>query len=223
MLAFSAKLSHQLGHETVTLPRSVIVSIGVLALIVFAARHLGVIAHEGAHAMTGRLMGRRVVSVKLNSNATGATTTSGPAKGPGLILTGFAGYLGPSLFGLGAAVLIALGWTGGVLVVALILLVIMLFLIRNAFGVIAVLASGALLVLFLYYASAKLQIIAAHGLSWLLLLTGVVHVLMHGSNAADAGILRGMTHIPRVVWSLLWLVITVAALVAGARLLTGHA
>jgi hypothetical protein len=53
-----------------------------------------------------------------------------------------------------------------------------------------------------------------------LLLTGVVHVLAHGSNAGDAAILRDITHVPRIVWSTLWLVITIAALVAGARMLT---
>ena len=50
-------------------------ALGVLALIVFTARHLSVIAHEGAHAMAGRSMGRKVLSVKLNSDATGETST----------------------------------------------------------------------------------------------------------------------------------------------------
>ncbi len=194
--------------------------LGVLALMVFTARHLGVIAHEGAHAMAGRGMGRKVLGVKLNSDATGETITLGPGQGPGLVITAFAGYLGPSLFGLGAASLIALGYTRLVLGVALIFLIVMLFLIRNLFGVISVLANGMLLALFLYYGSAKLQVVAAYGLSWLLLLSGVGHVLMHGSNAADAASLRTITHIPRVVWSTLWLVITLAALVAGARMLT---
>jgi hypothetical protein len=194
--------------------------LGVLALIVFTARHLGVIAHEGAHAMAGRSMGRKVLGVKLNSDATGETATLGPGEGMGLIITAFAGYLGPSLFGLGAASLIALGSTQLVLGVALILLIIMLFLIRNFFGVISVLANAILLALFLYYGSAKMQVIAAYGLSWLLLLSGVGHVVVHGSNAADAASLRSITHIPRIVWSVLWLVITVAALAAGARMLT---
>ncbi len=194
--------------------------LGVLALIVFTARHLGVIAHEAAHAMAGRSMGRKVLGVKLNSDATGETATLGPVRGPGLVITAFAGYLGPSLFGLGAASLIALGYTRLVLGVALIFLIVMLFLIRNLFGVISVLANGILLALFLYYGSAKLQVVAAYGLSWLLLLSGVGHVLTHGSNAADAASLRAITHVPRVVWAALWLVITLAALVAGARMLT---
>ena len=132
----------------------------------------------------------------------------------------FAGYLGPSLFGLGAAGLVALGYTQAVLGLALLFLIILLFRVRNLFGVISVLANGALIVLVMRYGNAKLQDGAAYCLSWLLLLSGVVHVISHGSNARDAATLRDITHIPRFVWFMLWLVITVAALVAGARMLT---
>ena len=194
--------------------------IGVIALVAFAVRYFGVIAHESAHAFAGRSMGRRVLGVKLNSDGTGLTETLGPGKGLGLIITAFVGYLGPSLLGLGAAALIALGYAGAVLGLFLLFLTLMLFIIRNGFGVISVLLNGVLLVMFLGYGSAKMQDIAAYGLSWLLLLSGVGHVLMHGSNASDAASLRAMTHIPRVVWSTLWLVMTLAALAAGARLLT---
>jgi hypothetical protein len=86
--------------------------------------------------------------------------------------------------------------------------------------VISVLANSVLIVLVMRYGNAKLQDGAAYCLSWLLLLSGVVHVISHGSNARDAAILRDITHIPRFVWFMLWLVITVAALVAGARMLT---
>ena len=85
---------------------------------------------------------------------------------------------------------------------------------------ISVLLNGVLLVLVMGYGSAKMLDVATYGLSWLLLLSGVGHVVVHGSNAADAASLRKITHIPRVVWSTLWLVITLAALAAWARLLT---
>jgi hypothetical protein len=165
-------------------------------------------------------MGRKVRSVKLNSDATGVTRTEGPDKGLGRVITSFAGYLGPSFFGLVAAGLIVLGYSRAVLGLGLLFLFILLFRIRNFFGVISVLANGALLVLVVRYGSAKLQDGAAYCLSWLLLLSGVVHVLTDGSNAGDANNLRDITHIPRIVWFTLWLVITVAALVAGARMLT---
>lgn len=220
MFTFAALTGPQAGLAAAALPKSILVPVGVIGLIAFTAMHLGVIAHEGAHVLAGRSVGRRVGGVELNSDATGKTKTLGPVSGLGVIFTAFAGYLGPSFFGLGAASLIAMGYTGAVLVLALLLLVVMLFLVRNFFGVISVLLNGVLLVVFLGYASAKLQSIAAYGLSWLLLFSGVGHVLVDGSTAGDAVSLRRMTHIPRVVWSLLWLGLTVAALAAGARMLT---
>jgi hypothetical protein len=44
-------------------------------------------------------------------------------------------------------------------------------------------------------------------------------VLEHGSRAGDAVILASATHVPRVLWSGMWLVGTAAALVAGGALL----
>jgi len=49
---------------------------------------------------------------------------------------------------------------------------------------------------------------------------GVAHFISHGTNVVDAATLRDITHIPRFVWFTLWLVITIVALVAGARMLT---
>jgi Peptidase M50B-like len=221
MLATSLESTQQqLAHEFAPLLRPVVLPIVVLVLIVFAVKYIGVIAHEGAHAIAGRSVGRKVRSVKLNSDATGETSTLGPERGLRRVITSFTGYLGPSMFGLGAASLVALGYTGAVLGLALLFLIILLFRVRNLFGVISVLANGALIVLVMRYGSAKLQDGAAYCLSWLLLLSGVAHVLTHGSNAADAATLRDITHVPRIVWSTLWLVITVSALVAGARMLT---
>jgi hypothetical protein len=218
--ALLESMQHQGEHAQAPLQWSAVLPIVVIVLIVFAVRHIGVIAHEGAHAIAGRSVGRKVRSVELNSDATGATATLGPEKGLRRVITSFAGYLGPSLFGLGAAIFIALGYSRAVLGLALVFLLILLFRVRNLFGVISVLANGALIVLVVRYGSAKLQDGAAYCLSWLLLLSGVVHVISHGSNATDAATLRDITHIPRFVWFTLWLVITVAALVAGARMLT---
>ena len=151
------------------------------------ARHISVIAHEGAHAAAGWGTGGRVTGVTLKSDATGVTTTLG-LSGLGGIITGFVGYLGPSVCGLAAAGLIASLHIEAVLWLAVIFLIIMLFLVRNFFsGGISVVLNGGLLFLVLRYGSAGLQTVTAYALSWFMLLSGVRWVLMHGSNAADAG------------------------------------
>jgi len=68
-------------------------------------RHGTVMAHEGAHAVLGSLAFRKVSGVTLNADATGATDMRGGGCLGGIFI-GFAGYAGPSLFGLGAARLI---------------------------------------------------------------------------------------------------------------------
>ena len=221
MLAASLEsVQHQVEHAQAPVQWSAVLPIVVIVLIVFAVRHIGVIAHEGAHAIAGRSVGGKVDYVELNGDATGETSALGLEKGLGRVIFFFAGYLGPSMFGLGAAGLVALGYTQAVLGLGLLFLIILLFRVRNLFGVISVLANGALIVLVMRYGNTKLQDGAAYCLSWLLLLSGVAHVISHGSNARDAALLRDITHIPRFVWFMLWLVITVAALVAGARMLT---
>lgn len=226
MLALSLGLTwHHLAQSPAPSPASVRVPVAILVLLAFATegiwrltRHVGVIAHEGAHAVAGWSTGHKVVGVTLNSDATGATDIPGTV-GLSAIITGLAGYLGPSLFGLGAAALLAHHEVEADLVVTSIFLFIMLLLVRNAFGVFSVVVNGGIIVFALWSGSLELQAITAYALSWFLLLSGVRFVFMHGSGASDAGNLRRITHIPRIVWAALWLVGTVTALWIGGRLL----
>ena len=103
-------------------------AVGLLALGVVTAdagwrfvRHGTVMAHEGAHAVIGSLLFRGVFGIYLNSDASGGTWVGGGGC-LGSILVSFAGYVGPSLFGLGAARLIQAGHGPAVLWVALVLL-----------------------------------------------------------------------------------------------------
>jgi Peptidase M50B-like len=229
VLALSLELTrHQLGHDPTSSPTPVGGPIGILVLLAFAsegiwrlAQHIGVIAHEGAHALAGWSMGRKDIRVELNSDGSGVTKSDGPDVGLGLAIFAFAGYLGPSLFGLCAAGLLAHHQLDAVLVVTGVALFIMLLWVRNRFGVVSVLVNGGILVLVVGYGSVKLQTIAAYALSWFLLLAGVRMVFGGGSGPPDAGILRRITYIPRIVWTALWLMIAVIALWAGGRLLVG--
>lgn len=227
MLTFPLELvQYQPGTGPVPLPQLVARPTGLLVFIAFLiegiwrlARHISVIAHEGAHVVAGWSVGHRVTSVKLNRDATGETTTRGPGGRFRSVIIGFAGYLGPSLFGLAAAFLIALDQITIVLALALACLAIILILIRNFFGIISVVLNGAVIYLVLRYGKPEAQAVAACALSWVLLFAGVRWVLIHGTGAQDAIILKQATHIPRFVWVILWLMITVAALWVGGHLL----
>src|SRR3954471_8651817 len=78
-------------------------------------RMLVTITHEGAHGLAALLTGRRLQGIRLHSDTSGLTVSSGRPSGPGMVLTAAAGYTGPGLFGLGAAALLAAGYAVGLL------------------------------------------------------------------------------------------------------------
>jgi hypothetical protein len=205
------------------LPASASLGLAAFAVVILselwsAAKHVDTIAHEGAHAVIGAACGRRVIGVRMFRNGDGGTRLH-PPTGPGFVLAGIAGYLGPSGFGLGAAELIRMRHSVAVLWLALGLLLVLLVPLRWSFGVASVTVTGLVLYLIARYASLGMQEAAAYILAWLLLLTGVDTVLKHGTKAVDAGVLKELTSLPRGFWHSLWLAGSLLALVVGARLL----
>ena len=199
--------------------------IGLVALAVVAPiagwqfiRHGTVMAHEGAHAVFGSLAGRKISGIALNADATGGTFV---AQGGclGNIVIGFAGYVGPSLFGLGAAWAIHLGYSESVLWVTLFLLVILAFMLRRSYGMITVVFTGALVYVVGHFTPRGVQIVAAYFLTWLLLLSGVRGILYRGADSSDGANISQLTMIPRLIWWLLWLAATLGAVALGGKML----
>ena len=106
------------------------------------ARGLITIAHEGGHAVAALLTRRKLGGIRLHSDTSGVTLTKGRPRGFGMIVTAAAGYVAPSLLGLGAAWLARAGYITLLLWAALVLLAGMLLLIRNVFGAVSLLAVG---------------------------------------------------------------------------------
>jgi hypothetical protein len=181
-------------------------------------RHGTVMAHEGAHAIFGSLLSRNVSGIALHSDATGGTTmNSGGCLGG--IVVGFAGYVGPSLFGLGAAWLIHIGQSVTVLWLALLLLFVLLVMLRWSYGILTVLLAGVLVYVVGRYTSAEARMVGAYAIAWLLLLSGVRRVLEVGAGSKDGVNLSQLTHLPRFLWFLLWLAATLGAVVVGGKML----
>ena len=208
-----------------TLSGAAAAMIGLVALAVVAPiagwqfiRHGTVMAHEGAHAVFGSLAGRKISGITLNADATGGTFV---AQGGclGNIIIGFAGYVGPSLFGLGAAWAIHLGYSESVLWVTLFLLVILAFMLRRSYGMITVVFTGALVYVVGHFTPRGVQIVAAYFLTWLLLLSGVRGILYRGADSGDGANLSQITMIPRLIWWLLWLAATLGAVALGGKML----
>lgn len=211
----------RIGETQAPLPPAVSVLIGLAALaasflqeIWLLAHHANTIAHEGAHAIAGSAVGRKIQSVTLKPNGDGETIVSGGGVVGGTIYL-FAGYVGPGAFGLGAAKLIEVGHSIAVLWLTLILLGSLLFFLRKVFSYVPVLVTGALIFLIARYASVGANIATAYAVAWFLLLSGVRMVLDHNLDADDAGKLASRTHIWPGFWVLLWLAGSVAAVAVG--------
>ena len=181
------------------------------------ADHFDAMAHEGAHAISASAMGFTVLGVTLDREAGGATMYRAPDTGLGTTVTAFAGYLGPSAFGLGGAKLIETGHAAAVLWIAVILLVLLLSLIRRSFGIVSVPAAIALLAAVIRSSSGAPEEVIAYGMTWLLLLSGARTAMAHGASASDAGMLSSITPLPRRFWALIWIAGTLLAVVIGGK------
>ncbi len=120
-------------------------------------RNAVTIAHEGGHGLVALLSGRRLQGIRLHSDTSGLTVSRGKPHGLGMVLTAAAGYTAPSLLGLAGAALLAAGHITALLWGAVVLLVAMLVMIRNAYGVLTVLIAGGAFFLVSWLTGAEMQ------------------------------------------------------------------
>ena len=202
-----------------------------LALVAFRdawrlARIAVTIAHEGGHALIAVLSGRRLQAIQLRLDTSGLTLTKGKRRGLGMFLTLFIGYIAPSLLGLGGAFTLANHRIKLTLWITLALLFLMLIMIRNFYGLVAVLITGGIVFAITWYASAQVQAAFAYTGIWFLLIGGVRPVFELGGQRrrgkardSDADQLAALTRVPGGIWVFLYSLLTLAALGLGAYLL----
>jgi hypothetical protein len=184
------------------------------------------IAHEGGHALVAVVAGRGLTGIRLHADTSGLTVSTGARRGPGLVFTFLGGYPAPSLLGIGGALLVAADRAALMLWIAIALLVATLVHVRNAFGVVSVLATGALVGAIAWWGQPRLQDGFAAALCWFLLFGGMraVHELQRSRRhgASDADMLGSLTWVPRGMWVLVfWLIAAGAVIVAAGILLFG--
>lgn len=221
-----------LGQQPAPPPLLVLIT-AALALFVVSARlpwrigrNVITIAHEGGHALAALLTGRKLRGIRLHSDTSGLTLSAGRPTGPGMILTLFSGYVAPSLLGLAGAWLLSNNRITLLLWVAVALLLAMLVMIRNLFGVISVVVTAALVFGVCWFAPPDVQAAFAYSGVWFLLIGGVRPVgelqqlrWREPQPNSDADQLARLTPLPALVWVGLFGLVTVAALGAGAGLL----
>jgi hypothetical protein len=194
-----------------------------------ATRHLVTLVHEAGHAIVAVLTGRRLNGIRLHSDTSGLTVSSGKPRGAGMIATAAAGYLAPAALGLGSVLLVDGGHTPWALYAGLATLALMLLYIRNWFGLVVVGLSGAGVGLLIWRTPERVQDLAALTFAWFLLVAAPrmtldlwTHRRRMRTRTTDADILARLTFLPAAVWNTIFLLLTLAAL-AGAVRVTGLA
>jgi hypothetical protein len=207
----------------------IVATIAVLGLILVCyhrcwpvTRLLVTITHEGAHALTALMVGRRLRGIQLRSDASGLTLSRGRSRGPGMVVMLAAGYLGPAITGLGAAALLASGRSIGLLWLIVVLLGLLLLLIRNISGLLVLLIAGAGVAAISWWLPPTWQSACAYLICWVLLIAAPKpvmellsqrhHRLVRGS---DVDQLARLTPIPAAGWAATFLLLNFIGLTAG--------
>ncbi|MFD8806920.1 M50 family metallopeptidase [Streptomyces sp. NPDC059597] len=193
------------------------------------SRNAITIAHEGGHGLLALVTGRQLTGIRLHSDTSGLTLSRGKPHGLGMILTAAAGYTAPSLLGLGGAALLADGRITLLLWVATALLLAMLVMIRNAYGVLTVVLTGGTFLLISWLADSQVQAAFAYAVVWFLLLGGVRPPFelqakrRHGeAGDSDADQLSRLTHVPPALWLFLFHAVSLCSLIGGGGWLLGQ-
>jgi hypothetical protein len=211
------------GNPSFTM--AVVTAVAALVVVMFSqlwypARNVITIVHEAGHALVAVLVGRRLSGIRLHSDTSGLTLTRGKPYGPGMVSTALAGYLAPSLLGLAFAALVGAERITAVLVTCAVLLLGVLVMVRNVYGVFTVLLTGAVLFGVAWWTTAPVQAVFAHLITWFLLLGGVRPVAelqrkrrRGRARDSDADQLARLTGTPGLVWIGMFLFVNLGSLV----------
>jgi hypothetical protein len=199
------------------------IALGLVLGLWEIAGHADTLAHEGAHVVGMILFERGVSGVTIDYDRDQHVGATSPPRNASFfsVLATIVGYYGPPLFGLLGAALLVHGSATGVLWVFLLLLAGLLVLVRNLFGALVIVATGALFYLTVTYGSATAQLVVACSWVWLLLISGVVSAFEHFRHGSDYALLQRRTLIPGFVWATLGVVVALGALWYGGSWLLG--
>lgn len=187
------------------------------------ARNVVTIAHEGGHAFVALLVGRRLSGIQLHSDTSGVTVSRGKTHGPGMVVTALAGYITPSLIGLGFAALLTNGKVTVLLWTTIVVLAVLLIKIRNAYGVVSIVVTGLIVFAISRFTSVAVQAGFAYFFTWFLLFAGIKPIFelqakrrRHRSPDSDADQLARLTGVPGLLWVFLFAIVAIGALALSA-------
>jgi hypothetical protein len=208
-------------------PLWVVAGVGlVAALLVFVpvawrvTEYMVTLAHETGHGLVAALTGQEVSAVHLRSDRSGTVEWMGKVRGPAGIAVGAAGYTGPTLFGLGAAALLAADHPVGLLWVIVILLCLVVIHVRTWFGFLIIPVAVGTILCISWLLPVQVQSAFAHLVAWFLLFGAARDVLQLWSRSpdqiGDINKLTRLTGLPGALWIGIFSAVSVGAIPLGA-------
>jgi hypothetical protein len=172
------------------------------------------LVHELGHAVVGLAVGRRFVGFVLRGDMSGQAITSGPARGPGRVLTTWFGYPTPPVVGAAMVWLAVRGWSAPALTVGLGLSLLAATRVRSLLTAVVVGVALASTAALWWWRDDALQEQVVVGVGLVLLVGGWRHlsaVLRDRSRGSDPAVLASLTHLPRGLWNLSFVVVSAAS------------
>ncbi len=190
------------------------------------ARNVVTIAHEGGHALVALLSGRQLTGIRLHSDTSGVTVSRGRSTGIGMILTVFSGYVAPSVIGLLGILMLMSDRITALLWLSIVVLAAMLLMIRNIYGVVSIVVTGAIVFGVSWFTPSEVQAAFAYLFTWFLLFAGVRPVFELQSQRrrspsphSDADQLARLTGVPGTLWVGVFLLVNISVTALGVWLL----
>lgn len=189
-------------------------------------RNVVTIAHEGGHALVALLSGRQLTGIRLHSDTSGVTVSRGRPTGIGMILTVFAGYVASSVIGLLGILMLMSDRITALLWLSIVVLAAMLLMIRNVYGVVSIVVTGAVVFGVSWFTPTEVQAAFAYLFIWFLLFAGVRPVFelqaqrrRNPSPHSDADQLARLTGVPGTLWVVVFALVNLAVTALGVWLL----
>lgn len=186
------------------------------SIILYPIKLFVVLLHELSHGLTAVLTGGSIIRIEINERIGGVCYTSGGWT----FLVVSSGYLGSMFFG-GAIFLLAQrsGWSRVLaLMIGAVCAVITILFVRNLFGLVFGTVFGLALIASARYIPPNLLDLFLQYIGSMSCLYALVDVkedlLTLQPRLTDAAILAGMTHVPAIVWGVIWSLLSLGLFVA---------
>lgn len=222
MKAQSSLKAHQSAFAIACIVSVVLWFLPFLRWVTVPLQYLNTHIHEAWHALAAVATGGQVAHIEVHVNGNGETYTLGGSN----FLISSAGYIGASLVG---ALVIALARTPKAARTALIVLsVVMAYTLivwvrRDIFGMATALVWIVALLGIAFYLGDEKKLFAAQFLGVQQCLNSIqslfflVQISGFGVKQSDAGNMERLTHIPAIVWSVLWCAVSLALMFFALR------